>query len=163
MSIDYSWAKATGERLSAAPRRQLLSSAAARDRRDPARRARMASGHRGDGAARSRRLRWPDPPREGRRAGGARRPLPHVLEHSYRTYLFGLTLAAIDGKGVDEELGTCRPCAPTCIWSTRRPGRCFAVVGASARSASALTMAPTRARRDDRRRDRRAHHPGCVG
>jgi len=142
MSIDYSWAKATGGALSARQRRQLLSPLLRVIVGDPARRARMGARASWRRRARSRRPALAGlPPREGRRAGGADVLSPHVLEHSYRTYLFGLTLAAIDGKGVDEELGYVSSCCTTCIWSTPTPGRCFAVVG---RARGALRAGPWR-------------------
>jgi hypothetical protein len=50
---------------------------------------------------------------------------PHVLEHSYRTYLFGLVPASIDTVHVDEELASSRRCCVTSSSSTRpRPVLC---------------------------------------
>jgi hypothetical protein len=128
--IDYDWAMATGGALSARQRRQLLAPLLRVIVGDPARRARMALGRRGDGALDLDALRWPD----SRLARDAEQEAhdvlsPHVLEHSYRTYLFGLTLAAIDGKRVDEELGYVSSLLHDLQLEHPTPGRCFAVVG----------------------------------
>jgi hypothetical protein len=85
--IDYNWAKATGRALSARQRRPLLAPLLRVIVGDPARRARMALGRRGDGALDLDALRWPDsllardPEQEARDVLS-----PHVHEHSYRTY-----------------------------------------------------------------------------
>ncbi|MGB0092997.1 MAG: hypothetical protein WBP81_10760, partial [Solirubrobacteraceae bacterium] len=73
--------------------------------RYPAARLRIALGRRGSGRLDLDALRWPDSQLAHDAEAEAREALsPHVLEHSYRTYLFGLVLASIDTVRVDEEL-----------------------------------------------------------
>ncbi len=55
---------------------------------------------------------------------------PHTLEHSYRTYLFGLALATLDNVPVDHELVYVTSMLHDLNVEHPTPGRCFAVVGA---------------------------------
>jgi hypothetical protein len=125
--IDWSWAVATGGALS---RRQLLTPLLRTVVGYSACRARLALGRRGGGGVDLDGLHWPD----SRLARDAEQEAlatlsPAVLAHSYRSYLFGLSLAAVDGVAVDEEL-----CYVSCVLhdlhvADPTPGRCFAVVG----------------------------------
>jgi hypothetical protein len=75
-------------------------------------------------------MRWPDSKLAQAAEEEARDTLsPDLLAHSYRTYLFALSLAAIEAAKVDEEL-----CYVACLLHDLHlgdptPGRCFAVVG----------------------------------
>jgi hypothetical protein len=94
-------------------------------------RTRVALGMRGDGAIDLETLRWPDSQLARDAEQQARDELsPHVREHCYRTYLFGLALAAIDGVRVDEELVYVASLLPDLRVEHPTPGRCFAVAGA---------------------------------
>uniref|UniRef100_UPI00356927A4 phosphohydrolase n=1 Tax=Paraconexibacter sp. TaxID=2949640 RepID=UPI00356927A4 len=68
---------------------------------------------------------------------------PHVLQHSYRTYLFALALAAIDGVRVDEELGYVSCLLHDLTLEHPTPGRCFAVTGGERAERFALDQGAT--------------------
>lgn len=93
-------------------------------------RTRLALGRRGRGGVDLDALRWPDSKLARAAEEEARDVLPvDLLAHSYRTYLFGLSLAALDHAPVDEEL-----CYVACLLHDLHlgdptPGRCFAVAG----------------------------------
>jgi hypothetical protein len=74
---------------------------------------------------------------------------PHVLAHSYRTYLFGRVLADLDGEKVDDELAYVSSLLHDLNLEHPTPGRCFAVVGAERARRFALKrgVEPERARR----------------
>jgi hypothetical protein len=128
--IDWSWAVATGGALSGRQRRQLLTPLLRTVVAYSACRTRLALGRRGAGGVDIDQLRWPDSALARDAEEEIRDTLsPDVVAHSYRTYLFALSLAAIDGAQVDEEL-----CYVACLLhdlnlATPTPGRCFAVVG----------------------------------
>jgi hypothetical protein len=129
--IDYDWAKATGGNLTARQRRQLMTPLLRTVLRYPAGRLRLALGRRGSGGVDLDALRWPDSGLARAAEEEARDVLsPHVLQHSYRTYIFGLALAAVDGVTVDEELGYVSSLLHDLHLEDPTPGRCFAVVGA---------------------------------
>jgi hypothetical protein len=128
--IDWSWAVATGGLLSSRQRRQLLSPLLRTVVGYSATRTRLALGRRGTGGVDLDSLRWPDSKLARAAEEEARDVLsPDLLAHSYRTFLFGLSLAAVDAARVDEEL-----CYVACLLHDLHlgdptPGRCFAVVG----------------------------------
>jgi hypothetical protein len=128
--IDWSWAVATGGALSSHQRRQLLTPLVRTVVAYSTCRARLALGRRGTGGVDVDQLRWPDSALARAAEEEARECLsPDLLAHSYRSYLFGLSLAALDGARVDEEL-----CYVACLLhdlhlGASTPGRCFAVVG----------------------------------
>ncbi len=128
--IDWDWATRTGGALSASQRRQLLTSLLRTVVRYPAARLRIALGRRGSGRLDLGALRWPDSQLARDAEAEAREALsPHVLEHSYRTYLFGLVLASIDTVRVDEELAYVSSVLHDLQLEHPTSGRCFAVVG----------------------------------
>lgn len=146
--IDWTWATSTGGTLSARQRRQLLTPLLRVAVGLPAARLRVALGRRGTGALDLDTLRWPDSALARAAEEEARDVLtPHVLQHSYRTYLFALTLAAVDGVRVDEELGYVSCLLHDLTLEHPTPGRCFAVTGAerAERFALAHGAAPERA------------------
>jgi hypothetical protein len=148
VGIDWDWATATGGALSARQRRQLLTPLLRVAVALPAAQLRLALGRRGSGALDLERLRWPDSALARAAEEEARDVLtPHVLQHSYRTYLFGLVLAAIDGVPVDEELGYVSSLLHDVTLEHPTPGRCFAVTGGerAERFALAHGAAPERA------------------
>lgn len=128
--IDWDWAKRTGGALSARQRRRLLTPLLRVAVAMPAARIRLALGRRGTGAVDLESLRWPDSTLARAAEEEARDVLsPHVLQHSYRTYLFALVLAGIDGVPVDEELGYVSCLLHDLTLEHPTPGRCFAVTG----------------------------------
>jgi hypothetical protein len=128
--IDWAWAVATDGALSARQRRQLLTPLLRTVAGYLRTRARLATGRRGDGGVDLETLRWPDSALARDAEAEARDVLsPSLLAHSYRTYLFGLALAALDDAAVDQEL-----CFTACLLHDLQlpdptPGRCFAVAG----------------------------------
>ncbi len=128
--IDWDWATTTGGALSARQRRQLLTPLLRVAVAMPAARVRLALGRRGTAGLDLDALRWPDSALARAAEEEARECLSaHVLQHSYRTYLFALTLAAIDGVRVDEELGYVSCLLHDLTLEHPTPGRCFAVTG----------------------------------
>lgn len=130
IGIDWSWAVATGGMLSRSQRRQLLTPLLRTVLAYSATRTRLALGRRGDGGVDIDNLTWPDSKLARAAEEEARDTLsPDLLAHSYRTYLFGLSLAALVGARVDQEL-----CYVSCLLhdltlGAPTPGRCFAVTG----------------------------------
>lgn len=147
-SIDWTWATTTGGALSARQRRQLLTPLLRSALAIPAARIRLARGRRGTGAVDLEALRWPDSKLARAAEEEAHDVLtPHVLQHSYRAYLFALALAAIDGVPVDEELGYVSCLLHDLTLEHPTPGRCFAVTGGERAERFALDhgAAPDRA------------------
>lgn len=128
--MDWSWAVATGGALSRDQRRALLGPLVRTVAGYARTRTRLALGRRGEGGTDLDALHWPDSSVARAAEEEAREVLsPALLAHSYRTYLFGRALAAIDGAAVDEEL-----CYTACLLHDLQlgdptPGRCFAVAG----------------------------------
>lgn len=129
-SMDWEWATRTGGAVSARQRRQMLAPLLRTTVRHTAGRLRMAAGRRGPGRLDLDALRWPDSQLARDAEAEASEVLtPHVLQHSYRTYLFALVLADLDGAPVDEELGFVSCLLHDLHLEHPTPGRCFAVVG----------------------------------
>ncbi|MCV7410250.1 hypothetical protein AWC05_21690 [Mycobacterium florentinum] len=103
------WVRRTGGRLSGAERRRLLIAIAVGQWTNAVGRVKLALGRIPEAAARVDldTLRVPDSKfaREAEQAG-AELP-PTLLGHSYRTWLFGHALAAVDGYQLDDELFYC--------------------------------------------------------
>lgn len=145
--IDWEWARATGGALSARQRRQLLAPLARVVVAHLAGRTRVALGRRGSGGVDLDALRWPDSRLARDAEAQAREELSaHVVEHCYRTYLFGRALAAIDGVRVDEELVYVASLLHDLQLEHPTPGRCFAVVGAERAEAFARERGESPAR-----------------
>lgn len=137
--FDYAWAKATGGALTPAQRRELLGPLMPVVVSHLIGRLRVTLGWRGNGSVDLENLRLPDSALARAAEEQAREELsPHVLAHSYRTYLFGLALAGIDGKAVDTELVYVASLLHDLNLEHPTPGRCFAVVGAERAEAFAL-------------------------
>ena len=103
------WVRRTGGRLSRAERRRLLAAIAVGQWQNVVGRAKLALGRRPEAAGRVDvdTFRAPDS-KFAREAEEACAELPPALEgHSYRTWLFGSALAAVDGNALDEELFYC--------------------------------------------------------
>jgi hypothetical protein len=146
--IDWDWATSTGGALSARQRRQLLTPLLRVAVAMPAARIRLALGRRGTGCLDLDALRWPDSGLARAAEDEAREVLsPHVLQHSYRTYIVALALAAIDGAAVDEELAYVSCLLHDVTLEHPTLGRCFAVTGGerAERFALAHGAAPERA------------------
>ncbi|WP_026909734.1 phosphohydrolase [Patulibacter minatonensis] len=147
-SMDWEWATRTGGTLSPRQRRQLLGPLLRLSASHTAGRLRVALGLRGSGGIDLEALRWPDSQLAKDAEAEAREVLsPHVLQHSCRTYVFGLVLAHLDGAAVDEELGFVSSILHDLHLEHPTPGRCFAVVGGerAERFAAEHGAAPERA------------------
>jgi len=128
--IDWAWATRTGGILSVRQKRQLLAPLLVELLRFPAARVRLATGRRGSGRIDLDALVWPDSALARDATQEARECLtPHVLGHSYRTWLFGLVLAQAGGVTVDPELTYVSSILHDLQLEHPTPGRCFAVVG----------------------------------
>jgi hypothetical protein len=137
--MDWQWAKATGGALNTYQRGQLMVPLARIASSHAIGRLRTALNLRGDGGIDLDAVRWPDSTLAREAEQQAREELsPHLLEHSYRTYLFGLALAALDGVTIDEELGFVSCLLHDLQLEHPTPARCFAVVGGERAEAFAL-------------------------
>lgn len=129
-SLDWQWAKRTGGNLTARQKRELLAPLLRVFLRYPAVRLRMATGRYGPGRLDLENLTWPDSALARDAETEARETLtPHVLQHSYRTYIFGRVLAQLDGVSVDEEIAFVASILHDTKLEHPTPGKCFAVVG----------------------------------
>ncbi len=105
----YAWVKRTGGGLSRGERRRLLRAIALGQWENAVGRAKLALGRIPPAAARVdlEAFRVPDTS-FAREAEEACAELPPTLRgHSYRTWLFGCALAAVDGSDLDDELFYC--------------------------------------------------------
>lgn len=137
--LDYAWAKATGGILTSVERRELLGPLMPVVVSHMIGRLRVTLGWRGNGCVDLDNLRLPDSALALAAEEQAREELsPHVLQHSYRTYLFGLALAGIDERAVDNELVYVASLLHDLNLEHPTPGRCFAVVGAERAEVLAL-------------------------
>jgi hypothetical protein len=148
--IDHAWTEATAGNLTADQKRALVAPLARTVARYPGLRLRLALGRRGRGGIDLGEVRFPDSPLARDAQDAARTELDgFLLEHSYRTYLFGLALARLDAVEVDEELAFVASMLHDLQLGRPTPGRCFAAVGAQRAEEFALAhdAAPERARR----------------
>jgi hypothetical protein len=138
-TLDWAWAQRTDGNLSRTDRRALVGPLLAALPRLAVERSRSLCGQRGTASWELVGLSWPDT-RLARAAEVEARAVlsPHVLEHSYRSYLFGLVLAAVDGVETDEELAFTACMLHDLQLEAPTPRRCFAVVGARRAHAFAL-------------------------
>jgi hypothetical protein len=148
--IDYEWAVRTGGNLTRAQRRALMRPLLHTVARYPGLRLRLASGRRGTGGVDLDTLTIPDSRLAKDAEAEAHEVLsPSVREHSYRTFLFGISLAALDGVPVDVELAYVASLLHDLHLEHPTPGRCFAVVGGERAERFALDrdVEPARAAR----------------
>ena len=128
--IDWAWATRTGGALSATDKRRLIAPLVHVALRYPSARLKLATGRRGPGRLDLDALVWPDSRLARDATEEARTVLSeHVLQHSYRTYIFGLLLAQLQRARVDEELMYVTAMLHDTQLEHPTPGRCFAVVG----------------------------------
>ncbi|MEE4021930.1 phosphohydrolase [Gordonia sp. PKS22-38] len=129
-SLDWDWATSTGGTLSTRQKVELLGPLLRAVTSYPMVRLRLATSLRGSGRVDLDELRFPDSALARDAAAEAREVVsPHVLEHSYRTYIFGLALAGLQGAHIDEELNFVACMLHDTHLEDPTPGRCFAVVG----------------------------------
>jgi hypothetical protein len=148
--IDYEWAVRTGGNLTRGQGRALARPLMRSIARYPGLRLRLATGRRGNGGIDLDTLVIPDSRLAKDAEAEAQEVLsPSVREHSYRTFLFGMSLAAIDGVAVDVELAYVSSLLHDLHLEHPTPGRCFAVVGAERAERFALDreVDPARAAR----------------
>jgi hypothetical protein len=149
-SMNHDWAIATGGNLTRGQGRALAPLVLRTIARYPGLRLRLATGRRGSGGIDLDALKIPDSVLAREAEEEARELLSaHVLEHSFRTFLFGLALAEIDGAPVDLEVAYVAAMLHDLNLEHPTPGRCFAVVGAERAEQFALEHGaePERARR----------------
>ena len=126
------WTQRTRGRLTGAERRRLLAAVAIGQFENLVGRAKLALGRVPDSAAAvDVRAFTPPDSRLAREAetACAEQP-PAVIGHSYRTWLYGLALAAVDGTELDRELFYCAALVHDFGISPPVPGRDFTLGGA---------------------------------
>jgi hypothetical protein len=126
------WVRSTGGRLTAAERRRLLGAIAIGQFENLAGRVRLRLGRLPDGA-RDIDVCSFEPPdsRLAREAEAACAEQPEAIAgHSYRTWMFGLALAALDGESLDRELFYCASLVHDFGISPSVAGRDFTLGGA---------------------------------
>ncbi len=129
--IDYDWARATGGVLSKAQSRALLRPLLPTVARYPAVRLRIATGRRGNAQVDLDALVLPDSRLAKETVEHATEVLsPCVLQHSWRTFWFGLAIAAHQQRTVDLEFALISSLLHDLTLEYPTPGRCFALTGA---------------------------------
>ncbi len=127
--LGWDWATRTSGNLSSTDRRRLLAPLVRVLPRLASEWAAGRLGRRGAARVDLADLSWPDSTMARAAEAEARDALtPHVLEHSFRSYVFGLALAGIDGISVDRELAFTACMFHDIQLEHPTPGRCFAVV-----------------------------------
>jgi len=143
------WVRASGGTLTAAERRRLLAAIALGQWENLVGRAKLALGRIPTAAARVDLSTFEVPDSEfAREAERACRELPDgLVGHSYRTWLFGRALAAIDGERLDAELFYCGSLLHDHGIATPVAGRDFTIASAerTLTCASAAGVAQERA------------------
>lgn len=126
------WVRSTRGRLTAAERHRLLAAIALGQFENLAGRARLALGRLPD-RARDIDVRSFEPPdsrlAHEAEAACAEQPDP-IAGHSYRTWMYGLALAGLDGAALDRELFYCAALVHDFGISPSVPGRDFTLGGA---------------------------------
>lgn len=129
--IDYDWAVRSGGILTKGQGRAMLRPLLRTIAATPGQRLRLVTRRRGTGGIDLDTLVIPDSRLAKDAEAEAQEVLsPSVREHSYRTFLFGMSLAAIDGADVDVEVAYVSSLLHDLNLEHPTPGRCFAVVGA---------------------------------
>lgn len=129
-SLDWAWAIRTGGNLSTHQKMDLVAPLVRVILRYPGVRLRLATGRYEMGRLNLDVLQWPDSTLARDAEAEARDTLtPHVVNHSYRTYVFGRVLAQLDDAVVDEEIAFVASILHDTKLEHPTPGRCFAVVG----------------------------------
>lgn len=129
-SLDATWAATTAGALSNRQRAQLITPMLRTAMAYAVTRTRLLLGRHGTGAVQLDGLHWPDSQLARAAEAEARATIPpYLVQHSYRTYLFGLALAAIEQVEIDEELGFVSAMLHDRDLAEPTPGKCFAVSG----------------------------------
>lgn len=129
--IDYDWARATGGVLSRAQGRALLRPLVPTVVRYPGVRLRIATGRRGNARVDLDTLVLPDSKLAKETVEHASDMLsPCMLQHSWRTFWFGLALATHQQREVDLEFALISSLLHDLTLEHPTPGRCFALTGA---------------------------------
>jgi hypothetical protein len=130
--IDYDWAKATGGVLSKAQSRALFPPLLRAVAHYPAVRLRLATGRRGTAHVDLDEFVLPDSQLAKEATEHANDVLsPSMLHHSWRTFWFGLAMAAHQQRTVDPEFALISSLLhDVTIEAPPTPGRSFALVGA---------------------------------
>ncbi len=142
------WTRRTSGRLTGAERRRLVGAIAIGQVENSIGRAKLMLGRVPDGA-RDVDVRSFEPPdsRLAREAEAACAEQPKAIAgHSYRTWMYGLALAALDGAALDRELFYCAALVHDFGISPSVPGRDFTLGGADralASAAAAGSLKPT--------------------
>jgi hypothetical protein len=128
--IDYDWARATGGVLSTAQSRALFPPLLRAFAQYPATRLRLATGRRGTAQVDLDSLVLPDSQLAKEAVELAHDVLsPCVLQHSWRTFWFGLAIAAHQQRPVDLEFALISSLLHDLALEEAVPGRCFALRG----------------------------------
>ena len=128
--IDWEWTVRSHGRLSNRQKLQLVPPLVRGVLAYPSARLRLATGRCGSARLDLDALDWPDSKLAREATVEAREVLTsHVLEHSFRTYLFGLLLAQLSEVTVDRELAFVSCMLHDTQLEHPTPGRCFAVAG----------------------------------
>jgi hypothetical protein len=129
--IDYDWAVRTDGRLTMAQSRAMLKPLTKVVLAYPGQRMRIARKKRGSGGVDLDTLVIPDS-RLAKEAEAEVRETasPAIQEHSFRTFYYGMSLAAIDGVQVDVEMAYVSSLLHDLTLGQPVPKRCFALTGA---------------------------------
>jgi hypothetical protein len=126
------WARRTGGSLTKAERRRLLGTLARAQYENLVGRIKLATGRRPARAAQIDADSFIPPDsrlaREAERACAEQPPM--IVNHSYRTWMFGLALAALDRADLDPELYYTAALLHDYGITNTTPGRCFTLGGA---------------------------------
>ena len=129
--IDYDWARATGGVLSGAQSRAMFPPLLRAFAHYPGTRLRLATGRRGNAQVDLDSLVLPDSRLAKETVEHATEVLsPCVLQHSWRTFWFGLAIAAHQERTVDLEFALISSLLHDLMLEHPTPGRCFALTGA---------------------------------
>ncbi|GAA0623940.1 phosphohydrolase [Sporichthya brevicatena] len=129
--IDYDWARATGGVLTRSQSRALFPPLLRSVAKYPGVRLRLATGRRGTAQVDLDAFVLPDSTLAKETIEHATEVLsPCVLQHSWRTFWFGLAIAEHQRRAVDPEQALIASLLHDITLETPTPGRCFALTGA---------------------------------